>query len=111
MESGAAYAAVYLAPAASGAWPFDVGDDPSFLASRSASGTSRKLSWGVCRPDLRNRMRPGDLIVFFAGEADVPHALRTYRLAAWAVVEALVSQTDIWTYEGLREFRTYSNLL
>jgi hypothetical protein len=38
-------------------WPYDGGDDPSFYAMRKFGG---QLSWGVCRQDVRNSLRPND---------------------------------------------------
>src|SRR4051794_1528407 len=68
-----AYVAVYLAAASTGGWPFDVGDDPSFRAARHAPGSD--VTWGVCRTDLRNALRPGDVVVFIAAEDLSPSGL------------------------------------
>lgn len=111
MATGKAYLAVYLAPNASGTWPYDVGDDPSFHASSVAHGFGGRLSWGVCRPNVRNRINPGDVVVFFAAEDARAEALRVYRFAGWARVDELVSQTDIWRDDRLEGFRNYRNLL
>ena len=96
MATGEAYAAVYLAPDAGGGWPVDVGDDPAFRSSSAAYGSRGRLSWGVCRPNLRNRVARGDVVVFFAAEEARPDALRAYRFVGWATVDEVVSQTDIW---------------
>jgi hypothetical protein len=48
---GTIWVAVYLTEAIADAWPFDVGDDPSFRKYLDGSGP---LSWGICRQDVRN---------------------------------------------------------
>src|SRR5467141_3677505 len=93
---------------ARGDWPLDYGDDPSFYAMRQFGG---QLSWGICRQDVRNRLRTGDVVVFFsylkfdgAGDSE-------YRLCALATVEKTVSQTELWQDPKLQKFRKYFNLL
>jgi hypothetical protein len=70
-----------------------------------------RLSWGVCRPDLRNKVVPGDVVVFVAADRlrDRPRA--RYRIAGWGTVERLVSQVEVWKREDLAVFRRYRNLL
>jgi hypothetical protein len=69
------------------------------------------VSWGVCRPDLRNRVAPGDVVVFVAADRLRDHRPARYRLAGWGTVERLVSQVSIWQIEDLSVYRTYRNLL
>jgi hypothetical protein len=107
--ASAAYAVAYLAPAAAGGWPFDVGDDPAFRCSERYRGGGGALTWGVCRPDLRNAVLPGDTVVFFAAEAT--SAGRDYRLSGWATVSRKVSQLDVWDVDALAVYRGYENLL
>jgi hypothetical protein len=47
---------------AAGEWPYDNGDDPSFYATRKGG----RLTWGVCRQELRNSIKPGSIVVFFS---------------------------------------------
>ena len=44
-------------------WPYDGGDDPSFFCWRRHKNQGGKLSWGVCRPDVRGAVQPGDVVV------------------------------------------------
>ncbi|MGA2451872.1 MAG: hypothetical protein ABTD50_24750, partial [Polyangiaceae bacterium] len=57
--------AVYLRRPGDG-WPVDNGDDPSFEYAAAATGP---VTWGVCRPDARNAVSVGDVVVFFAADS------------------------------------------
>ncbi len=90
-------------------WPYDGGDDPSFYCARTVGAN---LTWGVCRQQVRNRISPGDVVVFFSVRGNrEDRAPFRYRLCAVATVERKVSQTDIWTRAELKPFRSYRNLL
>lgn len=73
------------------AFPYDGADDPSFFCSKHLNN---RLTWGVCRTDVRNTIRPGDWIAFFSGERigsdDVD-----YRFVALQKVEGKVSAFDL----------------
>jgi len=89
-------------------WPFDGGDDPSFYAVRQFGG---QLSWGVCRQDVRNNLRPKDIVVFFSYRKLEDTGDSEYRLCALATVEGKVSQMEVWQDQNLRLYRKYFNLL
>ncbi len=89
-------------------WPYDNGDDPSFRAMRKFSG---QLTWGVCRQDVRNAIREGDVAVFFSFRKCSKNGEADYRFCSVATVRRKVSQSDIWQKESLRVFRKYCNLL
>lgn len=89
-------------------WPYDVGDDPSFYAARKFGG---QLSWGICRQDVRNRLRPGDIVVFFSFRRFKETGDSEYRLCALATVDRKVSQMDLWHDQNLEIYRKYFNLL
>jgi hypothetical protein len=108
----AVYVAVYHR-SASGKWPEDAGDDPSFGSAFRLASRGGVLTWGVCRQDVRNRLCPGDLVVFFSADrvADRrPNRIR-YSFVAFATVARKVSQADIWRDASLAVFRDYLNLL
>jgi len=111
MGAGTAYVAVYLAAPGASTWPVDVGDDPAFECSRLHAQAGGRLSWGVCRPDLRNEIRPGDVVVFVAADRLRDRRPARYRLAGWGTAERLVSQVEVWQREDLAVFRKYRNLL
>jgi hypothetical protein len=108
---GIAYVAVYLRDPQADAWPLDVGDDPSFDASARFASIGGVLSWGVCRPDLRKRVQPGDLIVFFATDQLRYHRPARYVFVGFATVDRLVSHQAIWEDVDLAVYRQYRNLL
>lgn len=89
-------------------FPFDVGDDPSFYAMRKHEGP---LSWGVCRADVRNNLRCGDIVVFFSCRKIMNTGNSEYSLCCLATVEDKVRQTDLWLDDCLSIFTNYSNLL
>jgi len=89
-------------------WPYDNGDDPSFYAARKSGG---QLSWGICRQDVRNRLRPGDIVVFFSFRKFKATGDSEYRLCGVATVDRRVSQIDIWQDSSLRSYRKYFNLV
>jgi hypothetical protein len=89
-------------------WPYDVGDDPSFYAMRQLGG---QLSWGICRQDVRNSLRPGDIVAFFAFHRFEETGDSEYRFCALASVDKCVSQIDLWRERSLRVYRKYFNLL
>lgn len=101
------YVVTYLRAATDG-WPVDVGDDPSFVSSARVGGD---VTWGVCRPDVRRALRPGDAVVFFAADRLRDRRPARYQFVGCATVDRCVRQTDVWTEPGLATFRTYGNLL
>jgi hypothetical protein len=107
-----AYVAMYLRTAAA-EWPSDIGDDPSFTASLEMGALGGRLTWGVCRPNIRNRLQIGDVVAFFAADRFVerrPKPVR-YCFVGYATVEKKVSQTELWTNRDLAVYRNYVNLL
>jgi hypothetical protein len=91
-----------------GKWPYDIGDDPSFF-SQATFGSN--LTWGVCRPQVRNRVKKGDIVVFVSVRRKTKDDPFEYCLCGLATVEAKVRQTDIWQEVELKRFQKYLNLL
>ena len=85
-----------------------MGDDPSFKAMREIGGP---LTWGVCRQDVRNRVRTGDIVVFISCHRSKVTRSSEYRLCSIATVERKIRQSDVWLDDSLRKFSRYSNLL
>jgi hypothetical protein len=67
------------------------------------------LTWGICRPNLRNQLRVSDAVVFFAVE-DFDGEVG-YRFSGYATVARKVSQDQIWQEDELAVYRDYLNLL
>lgn len=66
---------------ASQEWPYDNGDDPSFFMARHHGNP---LTWGVCRQQVRNTIRPGSIVVFFSFTKI--ETVYRYRMSAVATV-------------------------
>ncbi|MBS1902862.1 MAG: hypothetical protein JSS75_04090 [Bacteroidetes bacterium] len=92
----------------------DVSEDPSFLAHELHSGSSLPLTWGICRPNVRNKiaelMTLGQrcTVIFIAREAGKP--VDTYHLKAICDVQNLENQFTIVGGAG-SVFSGYGNLL
>ncbi len=65
----------------------------------------------MCRRNLRNDLKPGDLVVFVATERIATGRPARYLLSGWATVDRTVSHTDIWNEDSLAIYRQYLNLL
>jgi len=70
-----------------------------------------QLSWGICRQDVRNSLRPGDIVAFFSFHKFEETGDSEYRFCALASVDTRVSQIDLWRERSLRVYRKYFNLL
>jgi hypothetical protein len=60
---------------------------------------------------VRNKLCPGDIVVFFSFRKFVDSGDSQYSLCAIATVERKVSQIDLWQNQNLKRFTKYSNLL
>jgi hypothetical protein len=106
------YIAVYRRALSSG-WPYDLGDDPAFQASEKRNSDGRlvatnRITWGVCRPNVRNPIQPNSLVVFFAVGR---HAPFQYEFVGFATVEKKVLRNRVWKDRELAPYRCYRNLL
>ncbi|MCA9590793.1 MAG: hypothetical protein KC657_36090 [Myxococcales bacterium] len=101
------YVAVYLRRPGEG-WPVDSGDDPSF---EYATETTGPVTWGVCRPDVRNAVAIGDVVVFFAADSMRDRKPARYFWVGFATVHAKIAQDEVFEKESLAAFRSYPNLL
>jgi len=101
--------AAYLAAVGSQEWLYDTGDDPAFFCFRHFASEGGRLSWGICRPPVRNRLEPGDVVAFF-GLREQGEGVE-YHFSGYATVWRKISQTDIWRDPGLAVYRRYLNLL
>lgn len=84
---------------------WDAGDDPSFFCAARLLGTVQAATWGVCRPDVRRRVRCGDVVIFICAKE---HQERwDYHYVGYGTVGARLSRYQIWNrreYECYREF-------
>lgn len=86
-------------------WPYDNGDDPSFFALRHDDGL---LTWGVCRRDVRTKIREGSICVFVAFTKD--GELIRYRMSAVATVAEKLDRRQIFVDRRFQG-KTYINIL
>jgi hypothetical protein len=84
-------------------WPYDNGDDPSFYVARKKGG---RLTWGICRQDLRNAIHEGSIVVFFSFSSLEDDKV-LYRLCAVATVEGKVDHRSAHSDLRLERFRGF----
>ncbi|HEY5328786.1 MAG TPA: hypothetical protein VIJ79_02780 [Acidobacteriaceae bacterium] len=90
---------------------YDWGDDPSFFAAQHLLRDVRKASWGVCRPDVRNVLGEGDIVVFFCGCQDKDTCVWRYYFVGFGTVLALVERAALWTDPAYAPYRKFYNVL
>jgi hypothetical protein len=90
-------------------WPYDPADDPSFYSARRFADRGGRLTWGLCRSNVRCGLRVGDTVCFFGQEKQRGDTY--YRFCGWATVEAKIDQDQIWTEDRYAVYRDYLNLL
>jgi hypothetical protein len=101
--------AAYLDAVRRQEWLYDTGDDPSFFCFRHLVAEGGSLSWGICRPDVRNRLEPDDVVAFF-GFREKEWGIEYY-FSAYATVWRKLCPTDIWRDPGPAVYQHYLNLL
>jgi hypothetical protein len=102
-------AASFYATVKADDFPYDVGDDPSFFAASHHGGP---VTWGVCRPDVRQAICRGDWMVFFSAEKDTQDsAVTRYRFVAALCVEEKLSHMALFSPSINMPYRDYLNLL
>jgi hypothetical protein len=80
-------------------FPYDNGDDPSFYIERRCG----RLTWGVCRPNVRTQLKIGDIVVFFSFTNLPLHRKEVlYRMSAVATVEAKLDHRAAFTEPRLK---------
>jgi hypothetical protein len=98
---------------------YDWGDDPSFFGACETLQDPRLASWGVCRPDLRDDLRRGDVVAFFifkpeftmVGNAPVASRNATYYFVGCGTVDRLVTRDQVWTEDSLAPYRGFFNIV
>lgn len=87
----------------------DWGDDPGFFCADHQFGDPSRASWGVCRPDVRSRLMPGDYVVFFCAVQDLPQW--HYFWVGVATMERGVSRQQLWSDPACTPYRSFFNTL
>ncbi len=89
---------------------YDWGDDPAFFAAEEFFGDVNKASWGVCRRDVREKLRNGDFVIFFCAKALEGQTWEYYYIGLGTVSETL-DRGLIWSSDEYRPYRDFFNLL
>jgi hypothetical protein len=71
-------------------WPYDNGDDPSFYQARRRN----LLTWGICRPNVRNAIHKHDIVVFLSFTKIAGRIV--YRLCSVATVAFKMDHRYVW---------------
>jgi hypothetical protein len=94
---------------------YDISDDPSFFAYRVLRNKQDGLSWGICRPDLRNVLEKDDVVMFFAVDIAEKNnrcdGVNNYYFIGYATVKEKIKQIDIWDTQQYTDFQKYCNLV
>jgi hypothetical protein len=99
---------------------FDWGDDPSFFGALDVFGDATRASWGVCRPNVRNRVTPGDGIVFVVLKPQVivnsrgtrvPSGPADYFYVGFGTVGEVLDRAEIWANPEFETYRGFFNAL
>ncbi len=93
----------------SSSFPYDAGDDPSLYWAMTYP--RERVTWGVCRPNVRRAARRGDVIVFISFHFPVHEKAGQYRLVAAQRVQFKLTHTAIFRFDANACFRGYPNLL
>lgn len=88
---------------------WDWGDDPAFFAAEHMLCDVGRASWGVCRPDVRNALQEGSLVVFFCARQTGP--LWRYHFIGFGKVRVLLDRRDLWTDPAHAEYHHFYNVL
>jgi len=92
---------------------YDWGDDPSFYSALCTQGDPAFAGWGVCRPDVRQAVVPGDLVVFFCAKRQAPRARTTdyYFIGVGTVQHSIQNRSHLWSKPQFRFYRSHYNVL
>jgi hypothetical protein len=88
----------------------DWGDDPSFFSATEILGSADQAAWGVCRRDVRARMKAGDFVDFFCGKQSRPQSW-DYFYVGVATIGRLLDRQVIWTDDQYAPYRDFLNIL
>jgi hypothetical protein len=87
----------------------DWGDDPGFFCAEELLGDVRLTSWGVCRRDVRSRLGPGDLVIFFCAKR-TPRTWE-YFYIGFGTVQACLTREQVWQDSSWEPYRRFYNIL
>jgi hypothetical protein len=100
----------YLAAYESPDSVYDWGDDPSFFAATEVRRSPNRATWGVCRPDVRRSLHPGDFVTFFCAR-QLEHRRWDYFYIGVGTVDRLLDRSVIWDDDEYKSYREFFNVL
>ena len=89
---------------------YDWGDDPSFFAAEEFLGDVNGAGWGVCRPDVRGKLKEGDVVVFFCAKERTEGIWKYYYVGLGTVSET-IDHALIWSSGRYEPYRDFFNIL
>jgi hypothetical protein len=91
---------------------YDWGDDPAFFAAQFFMSDVQCATWGVCRRDVRQQLKDGDVVVFFCGKPRVgTRRIWDYYYIGLGTVKSTVDRRRLWTEELFTPYRKFYNVL
>lgn len=95
---------------------YDWGDDPSFFSAEYHDGRPELAAWGVCRPNVREKLYPGDIVLYFCARRLICTGHTEYFYAGVGTVGVRIEdrRREVWsdsTSDELRRFRNHLNVL
>lgn len=95
---------------------YDWGDDPSFFSAEYHDGRPELAAWGVCRPNVRAKLYPHDIVLYFCARRLAGTGPTEYFYAGVGTVGVRVEERrrEVWsdnTLGELRRFRKHLNVL
>lgn len=92
---------------------FDWGDDPSFFSAQHFHGSSAYAAWGVCRPNVRSKLKQGDVVIFFCARRrpQVKPTTDYFYIGVGTVGEVIPNRKEIWSKSKYKLYRSHYNVL
>lgn len=92
---------------------FDWGDDPSFFSAQTFIGDVCHATWGVCRPNVRQRLTVDDMVIFFCAKQDARrrHVWDYHYIGVGTVAQVVKHRKKIWTENQYKPYRRFYNVL
>jgi len=91
---------------------YDWGDDPSFFSAEYFQGAAENAAWGVCRPNVREKVKPNDTVVFFCARRARKLDPIQYLFVGYGTVSKMIEdRRSVWRQDELTVYRKHLNVL
>jgi hypothetical protein len=96
----------------SGQTAYDWGDDPSFFSAEHEQGSSAYAAWGVCRPNVRRKLLPGDMVIYFCARSRLDGGGVDYLFSGYGTVKVPIwDRRELWLDPQWSGYRNHFNTL